>query len=192
MKKDFFISLLFGFLSANLFAQKAERVIGIYKSASDFTFGKLSYLMNCDSKKNIIRLDNLFNKPYITIQQNNSSYKILKKTLYGYKTCNNQLYIFYKRKELLLLNQGEEIMLYKNLYTKIHEGSRINVTNKYFSVGVNNSVQLLTIKNLKNAFPGNLKFQSLIDKNFKYNMDLGTVDSGGTFKINSLLKQSRQ
>lgn len=55
-------------------------------------------------------------------------------------------------------------------------GSRINVTNYYFSVGVEGLLQKLTIRNIKTAFADNKYFQQLVDENFKYNTDLARFD----------------
>ena len=191
MKKKICFSLFLGLLTLNLLAQKDERVIGVFKTGDDFNEGKVSFLIDCKSKKNRIKLNDFFCKPYITIKQNDSSYKILKSTLYGYKTCNNQIYRFDNKKELLVLNQGEQILIYKQLNTKVREDARINVTNKYFSTESNNSIQKLTIKNLKASFPNNTNFQHLIDGSFQYNTDLGGFDNiNKMYKINWFLKLS--
>ena len=180
---------LFGLLAINLFAQKGERVTGIYKTSADFNDGKLSFAIDCNSKKNKILLNDLFNKKYITIKQNDSSYTFLKNSIYGYETCNKKVYRFLNKKELLLLNQAEEILIYKQLVSKPPTG-RTNVTNYYFSIGKEGEVQKLIIKNLKTAFHNNTKFQVLIDNNFKYNMDLAAFDENNKiYKINWLLNK---
>ena len=177
-------------LAVNLFAQKGERVIGIFKTGKDFKEGNLSYIMDCNSKKNKILLNDLFNKKYITVKQNDNSYNLFKNSIYGYESCNKDVYRFLNKKELLLLNQDEEILIYKHFVSKPPTG-RTNVTNYYFSIGKEGEVKELTIKNLKNAFHSNPEFVALIDKNFKYNMDLAAFDkSNKIYRINELLKQT--
>ena len=192
MRKIIFSSTLSLLLALHLFAQRGEKITGIYKNKNDFTEDKLSYPVECNETKNSIRVNDLFNKPYVIVKYNGNTYAILKKTFYGYKNCKEERYVFYENKELLLLNRGEEIAIYKNENTRIREGARINVTNKYFMVEGENKIQKLTISNLKNAFPSNKKFQQLVDENFKYNTDLGAYDATNhIFKITYLLNESR-
>ncbi|MEO8765600.1 MAG: hypothetical protein ABI416_14975 [Ginsengibacter sp.] len=191
MKNLFLVVSFSSFLLSNLVAQTSEKIIGVYENHNDFDSGKLSYAIDCNIGKNKIILNDLLNKSYITIKRNDSVYKIRKKTLYGYETCGTQVYRFNGKRELLLLNPGEEILIYKLLNARIADDSKINVTNKYFCINDSSSPEKLTIKNLKNAFTGNDKFRRLVDANFKYNMELGTFDNENhIFKINSLLKES--
>ena len=191
MTKYISITFITGFLTLNVFAQNKERVIGVYRSSLDFISGKLSYSIDCSGRKNRIKLNDLFFNPFISIHLNDSSFNIPRKTLFGYKTCNDQIYRFMGNTELLLLNPREEISIYKFSNPKISEGAKINVTNKYFSMPGDSSLQKLTIANLKRAFMGNNRFQTLIDLNFKYNMELGTYDAENhIYKINFLLRQS--
>lgn len=189
MKKIIYNMLILAFFIPHLFAQKSERVVGIFKTGKDFRDGNLSFTIDCNSKKNKILLNDFFSKKYITIKQKDSSYKLSKNSIYGYETCNKKVYRFLDKKELLLLNQGEEILIYKQLLAKPPTG-RTNVTNYYFSIGKEEEVQNLTIKNLKKAFHSNTEFEVLIDKNFKYNMDLAAFDEvNKIYKVNWLLKQ---
>ena len=192
MKNRFYNTILFGLLAFNLFAQKGERILGVFKTSKDFKEGNLSFIMDCNSKKNKILLNDLFNKKYITVKQNDSSYNLFKSSIYGYETCNKNVYRFLNKKELLLLNQDEEILIYKHILPKGTTG-RTNVTRYYFSIGKETEVQSLTIKNLKNAFIINEKFINMISNNFKYNTDLAAFDEvNKIYKINSLLKQSKK
>ena len=62
MIKMIYFSLVFTFLTMPLFAQKDERVIGIFKTGKDFSDEKLPYPIDCNSKKNRILLNDFFNK----------------------------------------------------------------------------------------------------------------------------------
>jgi len=182
------IALLFQTVSLTLNAQK-ERVRGIYKTSDDFLNGKLSFDNNCKSSK--IRLNDFFMQPYITVREDDSSLNLLKSDIFGYRNCNNEIFRFNGKRELLLLNTTGQILIYKLQNSNPPAGSRTNVTNYYFSLGVNSPVEKLTIKNLKNVFPANLAFHHLIDENFKYNTDLAGFDEATkTYKITSLLKES--
>lgn len=191
MRKRFFKTLLFVLLVINLFAQKGDRVMGVFKTRQDFSKEKLSYVIDCNSKRSKILLNDFFSKKYITVKKNDSSFHLFKDSIWGYVNCNNQVYRFLHKKELLLLNQNEEILIYHHILPKATSG-RTNVTRFYFSIGKEAEVQSLTIKNLKAAFSNNEKFKSLIDNHFKYNTDLAAFDATNQmYKINWLLKQTQ-
>lgn len=182
------IALLFQIVSLTLIAQK-ERVRGLYKSSNDFVNGNLSFDNNCKTTK--IRLNDFFMQSYITVKVDDSSLKLLKSDVFGYRNCNNEIFRFKGKRELLLLNTNGQIFIYKLPNNNPPAGSRTNVTNYYFSFGANSPVEKLTIKNLKNTFPANLSFHHLIDENFKYNTDLAGIDKpNNIFRINLLLNES--
>lgn len=184
-----FFTVLLLIISFNLFSQK-ERVRGIYRTSEDFVKGNLSFDNNCNNQNLRIRLNDFFSKKYITVKKGDSSLNLLKNDIFGYRNCNNEIFRFKGKIELFLLNAGEQILIYKHIVSKPPTG-RTNVTNYYFSVGINSPVQKLTIKNLKGAFPANLTFHSRIDENFKYNTDLAAFDEANKiYKINLLLKES--
>ena len=186
--KIFFTATLL-IISFPLFAQK-ERVRGIYKTCDDFVKGNLSFDNNCNIRNIRIRLNDFFSKKYITIKKGDSSLKLLKNDIFGYINCRNEVFRFKGKIELFLLNAGEQILIYKHIVSKPPTG-RTNVTNYYFSLGVNSPVQKLTIRNLKNIFPANSIFKNFIDKNFRYNTDLAEFDKvNKMYKVNLLLSES--
>lgn len=186
--KIFFTATLL-IISFPLFAQK-ERVRGIYKTCDDFVKGNLSFDNNCNIRNIRIRLNDFFSKKYITVKKGDSSLKLLKNDIFGYINCRNEVFRFKGKIELFLLNAGEQILIYKHIVSKPPTG-RTNVTNYYFSLGVNSPVQKLTIRNLKNIFPANSIFKNFIDKNLRYNTDLAEFDKvNKMYKVNLLLSES--
>ena len=186
--KAFYSIILFCFYCLPLFAQ-GERVMGVFNTGKDFSEGKLSYMIDCTSKKSKILLNDFLFKKNITVKQNDSSFRLFKDSIWGYENCNKQVYRFLHKKELLLLNKDEEILIYKHILPKATSG-RTNVTRYYFSIGKEAEVQSLTIKNLKNAFDDNEKFKIAIDKNFEYSTELAAYDeTSKMYKINWLLKK---
>ncbi len=176
-------------LTFHLYAQKGNKVVVVYKTAIEFSSAKPSLILACNSKNKIL-LNDFFNKSYITIKQGDSSYQLFKKSIYGYQTCNSQVFRFFNKKELLLLNKEEKILIYKHLVSKPPTG-RTNVTNYYFSFGKEGEVQKLTFKNLKSRFKNNPDFLDLINNAFKYNTDLATFDDiHKTYAVNLLLNKS--
>jgi hypothetical protein len=191
MRKIFFTGLVVVIFLFQSFAQKGESIKGLFMSAEDFSEGKLSFAQNSNSKGNKILLNDLFNKKYITVKQNDSSYRFLKSSIYGFEEYDGDIYRFLGKKELFLLNKEDTILIYKWILPRKPADARINATNYYFSIGKEGVLKKLTIKNLKNAFITNTKFQVLIDRNFKYNTDLAEFDKvNKLYKINYLLKES--
>ncbi|KAF0243356.1 MAG: hypothetical protein FD183_29 [Chitinophagaceae bacterium] len=189
MKYRIIILVLFQLIYSKLTAQK-EMVRGIYKTSEDFTKGNLYFDNNCKKRSSKIKVNDFLSRPYITVRLSDSSLKISKRSIFGYINCRNQFFRFNGKQELLLLNAGEQILIYKHIISKPPTG-RTNVTNYYFSLGISSPVETLTIKNLKNAFPADVSFHNLIDHNFKYNTDLAGFDEANKiYKLNSLLKES--
>ncbi|MBX2933866.1 MAG: hypothetical protein KF825_06450 [Ferruginibacter sp.] len=179
------IVLLFSITSFTVAAQK-EQVRGVYISSDDFTREIISFDNNCNRRKIKIKLNDFFLRPYISINLKDSSVRLYKKDIFGYINCRNQVFRFNGKQELLLLNAGEQILIYKHIISKPPTG-RTNVTNYYFSLGVSSPIVKLTIKNLKNAFPADISFHNLIDQYFKYNTDLAEFDEATKmYKINWL------
>ncbi|HMT75764.1 MAG TPA: hypothetical protein PKA77_16945 [Chitinophagaceae bacterium] len=189
MKTLVYSVFMFCVFSVNLFAQKRNRVKMLYKTETEFSTGSPAFDFDCKSKNRILLNSFLFNS-YVTIKKGDSTYKFLKKNLYGYQTCNGQLYRFFDKKELLLLNSNEQILVYRRLGARPLSG-RTNVTNYYFSVGKNGKILKLTFKNLKETFVGNKVFLGLIESGFKYNTDLAFFDEKvKKYKLNMLLEVS--
>ncbi len=185
MKLVLILSLL---ITCNAFAQKDSS--GIYRNGDDFAKGKLSLAINCKTEKHKIKLNDFFSLPYIIVNHNDSSYKLCKKDIFGYKVCDGSIYRFDNKKELLLLNPTELIFIYKHIVAKPSTGLT-NVTNYYFSIGANSPVKLLTKPNLKTTFPGNNKFHKSLDTEFKYNTQLAKYDDHHKiFRINWLYQNN--
>jgi hypothetical protein len=187
MKKGIYITLFFLMLAFKLLAQN-ERVYGIFRTAEDFIEGKPNFEIDCRQTRTKIKLNDFFEKPYLTVKDNDSSYNFYKRDIYGYLTCSNEVYRFQNKKELLLLNKPEQIFIYE-YSIKPREG-KTNATNYYFSLGAKGIIQKLTTKKLKAAFPLNKNFQLLIEKSFRYNTELASFDDEHKmYRINFLLKK---
>ncbi len=188
MKRFIILIILVTILSSVINAQNDSS--GIYFSAQDFVNHKLSYAINCNSEKHRIRLNDFFNKPFITVKHLDSSYRLYKNKVFGFRTCGGNTIRFDKQKELILLNPGEAILIYRHDVAKPPKGLT-NVTNYYFSIGAYAPVQSLTFKNLKKALPDNQKFYQEIDSMFKYNTELTAYDNHSKmFMLNWIYKHS--
>ena len=163
---------------------------GIYKTADDFAAKKLSFAINCQTEKHKIYLNDFFNKPFIDVKHYDTTYKIFRKDIYGYRFCNGRTYRIVNRYDLQVLNATESIIIYRKNITHPPTG-KTNVTNYYFSIGAYSSVKALTFKNLKKVFPDNQKFYKQLESMFKHNTELVTYDNQHKmFMINWIYKQS--
>lgn len=190
MKRANYCITIFCMLSVNLYAQYSNKVTILYKSATEFSNRSPSFSFECKSKSKIL-LNDFFIKNYVTVKQGDSTYRFSKRDLYGYQTCIGQVFRFLNKKELLLLNKNEDILLYRHQVAKPPLG-RTNVTNYYFSIGTEGAIMKLTFKNLKAAFAGNSGFLNMIDAEFKYNMDIaGYNEELKRYRVNVLLAKSK-
>ena len=156
------------------YAQKDSS--GIYLSAEDFKNKKLSFAIDCRTENHKIRLNDFFGRSFITVIHSKQPYRLYKNKIYGYKTCDESIVRFLEKKELVLLNNGESIAIYRYDVAKPPRG-KTNVTNYYFSKGATSPVFRLTISNLKKVYPDNLFFQQELKRLFKYNTELAFYDA---------------
>lgn len=132
-----------------------------------------------------INLNELFNKPYITIKLNDTIIKLCKDSVFGLLDCTNTIYRLYLKDRFTLINTGEHVLIYSQ--TTFVQNKSFPETNYFFSVSANSAILPLTIWNLKKAFPGDDSFHDLIDAYFKYDSELINYDYfHKEFKINYL------
>ncbi len=181
--------LFFKLIVVSAVAQ-TERVKAVYLNSRDYDNNVALFDNKCKAGMPKIKLNDFFARSYITIKLNGGKAKIKKRELFGYINCKNMVFSFKGKKELLLLNEGDSILVYKHIITKSSVG-RTNATNYYFSQGLHSVPELLTIGNIKNRFRENTSFCNSIDTNFKYNTDLAEfADYKRKFRINILLNQT--
>lgn len=175
MRRNYVVLLAAFTLSAfTLYAQSDSS--GVYLTGSDFKSGKLSLAIDCRTEKHRIKLNDFFGKPFIIVKHKDSSYKLQKGEIFGFKTCDGTIIRFSKKKELVLLNPSETILIYRHDHAEPPKG-KTNVTNYYFSTGADSPVLLLTKSNLKKAFPDQHLFHQQIDLHFRYNTELAAYDA---------------
>jgi hypothetical protein len=145
---------------------------GVYMSSNDFQNRKLSYAINCKRQKHKIKLKTFFDKPYIVVVHNDSSYNLPKSEVYGYRDCDGITYRFVDSQVYKIMNLFNPIVLYQ-YFVFIPKDP---VVDYYFSKGNSGEVELLTKANLKLAFPENHKFHDLLDLTFTNDVDLTSYD----------------
>lgn len=184
------IFLLFIFLNySNLVAQETKE--GIYLTASDFINHKISFTP-IEGQKYKIRLNEFWNNPFIKIIIGDSTYKIKKDSIFGYRDKDTIVHRFYDGNTYTVLNPNETILLYSKTTFSAFKTSQ-TIVNYYFSKAANTEVIPLTKWNLKHAFPTDSIFHELLDMEFSSDSNLIFYDSFyKIYKINRLFQVSKQ
>jgi hypothetical protein len=178
--------LLFGPMSSS-FAQKDSS--GVYLNPVDFRKAKLTYAINCSTEKHKIKLNEFFDKSYITVIHEQKSVNLEKKNIFGFRDCDNMTYRFVGQSHYTVLNPREEILLYKHVIQA--SKNQEEAVHYYFSTSADVEVQQLSLTNLKKAFPDNHKFHDMLDVEFNGIIDLAQYDSfHKMYKVNRLYLNS--
>ncbi len=169
----------FYFRNADMLAQQ-----GIYLSCGDFIAGKLSH----SEKKTVIRPLGIFRKNIIRVKSNDTLYTYKANTIFGYRDKTDNSYRFFENEALLILNPGEDLLLYQ---FKTGNGLKNSPETLiyFFSRGACGSIQPLNFKNILNAYYDNESFVTALEIYYRTAGDLIRQDENtGLYKLNTLLK----
>jgi hypothetical protein len=147
---------------------------GIYKTQEDFAQHHLTFEAPSSSRKVLIRPHELMGDPDITVVTGGQKYYFLKVELFGYRDGDRD-YRFFN-------NEAYEILDTTGFYIYAHSGfektkGSIPVTKYYFSRTGMDSLQELTIHNLKAAFPEKNNFRYALDAQFGSDRKLLSYDN---------------
>jgi hypothetical protein len=151
-----------------VFAQ--SDTLGVYKTLQDFQNRKLSLISTCHGGKKNIKLNDLFDRPFITVRHDRKKERLRKSDLYGYHGCDNKDYRSFDNTEYTIVNTDK---IY--LYTKIIQesgDSGFGGELYFFSVHPDSKIIAMSKQNLMTAYKDNEKFKKLIDATFKKHEDL--------------------
>ena len=179
------ITFLFGWcLSLSFYSQKAE---GLYLTIADFNNNKLSYTKNTHCKVRSASSQ----RSFVKVKCKDSVYTFKKDSLFGYKSTDGTAYRFYGRFAYTILNQGEQILLYrieKNTGTPKYPKME---SFYFFSKEPGAGVQKLSLNNLLSCFSENPEFTKLIEIHFKNSEELTAFDNyHKQYKLNRLFDLS--
>ncbi len=152
---------------------------GLYMMASDFSTYKLTYEKNCLTEKHNIKTSDFLNTKSVKItSSDNSTIKLAKSSIWGFRLCDGKEYRIYQGKEYLILDKGA-ITVYQ--FTEKSNSSpksnqTISKTRYFFSEDVDSPLKELTLKNVETSFIDNKKFHDLIDLQFKSDSELLIYD----------------
>lgn len=165
----------------SIFGQSNETLSnksGLYMTASDFSSGKLAYEINCLTEKHKIKISDFFNTKTIKVTHRDSTIKLAKSSIWGFRLCDGKEYRIYQDKEYLIMDKGA-ITVYQiteKSSTSPKSNQKISKTKYFFSEDVSSPLKELTLKNIETSFTSNKKFHDLIDLQFKSDAELLIYD----------------
>ena len=183
------LSLLAG--AASTRGQTAPPGSGLYRSAADFRSHRLTLGVDCKTGTHKLRMNEFMGRPYVTVVHGGKPYQVAKDSLFGFRDCDGQNYRFATDyHHLPILYPEEELLLYR--VTQPAVGKNPGREDGYFSASAAAPIQVLTLLNVKRAFPDNHRFHDLLDAQLG-NGDLTAYDEMHRMtKINWLLRQSQE
>lgn len=167
----------------------AQRATGIYLTTDDFMNNKLSYT-NFENRRCKIRLRDISFKLPIKITCGDSTLRLKKDSIYGYKDCEGGLHRLFSKQVYTIVSLDSNIQLYRVMTsgkTKYETPSY----DYYFSRTPASPVYLLSFRNIERIYVDNNKFCEFIEMHFSADTELLEYDDWHkTYKINRLLELS--
>jgi hypothetical protein len=159
---------------------------GIYRTEADFNQHHLEFSAPATSRKIVIRTHELMGAPNITIDSAGSTIYILKVELFGY--CDGKsTYRFYDNQAYQILDTAGFYLYAKSALPR-EKGSIVR-TEYFFSMTGSDSIQPLTISNLKAAYPSRDAFRYSLDSQFGRDSRLLEYDAQAhTYKLKQLFR----
>ncbi len=156
---------------------------GIYRTAADFAAQRLSWEGDCRSSSHKLKLHNNLVRPYVDIENEKETKRLLKMEIYGARTCSGREYRFADNRDYEVRERGPI-----PIYTfRVRAGKYGRPLVYFFSAGSDGTVQQLKMDNLRRAFSDHPTFLEAIDKTFSSDNELHRFDaSKKTFAINGL------
>jgi len=147
---------------------------GIYKTQADFIQHHLEFEAPLSSKKIAIRTHAFSDGPAVTVTMDGQKYYFLKVELFGYRDGNKDYRFFNNETYEIVDTVG--FYIYARTGFEKSKGS-IQVTKYYFSKTGTDSLQSLTLQNLKSAYPERTGFRYALDAQFSSDRKLLAYDA---------------
>ena len=190
-----FVHVLLGVLvitAATSRAKAQTATAGLYTTADDFLKQKITYPVDCSDGSDILRVNNLFESASCVVKSKGEKHRFYKVNFYGYRNCKNENYRFDYKTPYQIIDTAGFFIYYRSVQAEAVKGKGLVKTDAYFfSTKADNTIQPLTMNNLKKAFPGNHSFQYALDAHFRSDRDLAAYDTfQKTYKVTYLYGQS--
>ena len=168
-----------------------SKTSGVYLTAADYQAAQLSFPGVCGSGSHKLELHDVLNKPYVDVTHDQEKRRYAKAELFGFRACDGRDYRFAESFEYRIL-EAKELYIYLRDVTTSSGKTFYTRREYYFSLGPQGQIQVLTLNNLKQAFPDNHKFHDSLDMMFGAQQNLAVYDDfHKMFKVNRLLIASR-
>ncbi|HEV3222778.1 MAG TPA: hypothetical protein VGZ90_07865 [Puia sp.] len=197
MKKKTITGLMLTGILLITFAFKSNKLqsggnSGIYLTVMDFYNQRLSFAFDCNSNNGKLTLNEMLGSSSGSIVSNGEKHAFDKTKAYGYRNCDSKIYRFFGKGEYQILDTSDFYIYYRYEQVEKVKGKGLVKTDEYFfSKNAESPIQLLTIENLKKAFPDNLPFHYAIDAHFRNDQELIAYDSYFKgYKLKYLYNQS--
>ncbi|HKR05282.1 MAG TPA: hypothetical protein VJY62_11675 [Bacteroidia bacterium] len=164
---------------------------GIYISGNDFDTNKISSF-EIKGKKYKLKLHDTFYKPFIEVESGDSTIKLYKDSIFGYRDKGNVSFCFFDKNIYTVMNQREKIILYKRQSSGGYKNTE-TIVRYFFSKDASSPILPLTRTNLKDVFQSDSSFYEIIDMCFDSDDELITYDNTyKIFKINRVYEFSHK
>jgi len=190
-----FVHVLLGVLVITVITTRAQAqtiTAGLYETADDFLKQKITYPVDCSISADKLVVNNLLESASGHVKSLGQKHRFYKVNFYGYRNCKNENYRFDYKTAYRIVDTAGFFIYYRYIQSEPVKGKGLVKTDAYFfSTKADNNIQLLTLDNLKKAFPGNHSFQYALDVQFRSDKDLAAWDAyQKTYKVTYLYGQS--
>lgn len=148
---------------------------GVYLTGRDFLEGRLALASVSKTVRCKIRLNQLLNRPYITVVHNNDKYYYLKQNIFGVRTSGGTDYRLNEGRNYEVVSPGP-ILLYRTQEMVPGKGQTILML-YYFSTSPEAPVLPLTRRQLQRAYAHEPGFLSQVGKSFPNDAALASYDA---------------
>jgi hypothetical protein len=173
----------------------ALKASGIYLTADDYKSGRLTDKGDCAASDHRLELHDVLKKPYVHITHGSETKRYEKTEIFGFRACSGSDFRFVGNLDYQILESKDIYVYFIKVPMPAATGARATwrKSEYHFSVGPEGALRLLTLDNLKHAFPNNHKFHDGLDQLFRADQDLAQYDTfHKMFKINRLLIASSE
>ncbi len=188
----FALAIIIAGASSVIAQSKIKFNSGLYLTANDFQQQKLTYEIDCSNASDKIKVNNFLGSSTGYVLAKGEKHSFDKKNVYGYRDCKNKAFRFYNGNEYQIIDTAGFYMYYQYMPEEINKGKApVKKDEYFFSKNADGNLELLTMDNLKKAFPYNNNFHYALDANFKADKDLLVYDTfQKNYKVKYLFSQS--
>jgi hypothetical protein len=162
---------------------------GVYLTGQDFLQGKMALESDPAVEAHKIKLNEFFNKPYITVLHHGETHRYLKNEIFGVRDGSGTDYRLVGGLDYEVLSKGP-ILLYQTPQNIQAKGQPLP-SPYFFSTGPDAPVQRLSLAGLQNAYASNHAFLSALDMSFPNGTSLAAYDvHNAQYRLNYLYQKS--